>query len=102
MRGEVSLPFGVLGIPWGYIPGVLLLGERGLRGLSNLSDEHPVSSQREIDEADRVLKSAPCISSADRVLLGTSASLGEIRSAMTRMMSVSLSRVKCSRPPTAM
>jgi hypothetical protein len=42
MRGEFSLPFGVLGIPWGYIPGVLLLGERGLRGLSNLSDAHPV------------------------------------------------------------
>ena len=46
-----------------------------------------------------MLKSAPCISSADRVLLGTSASLGEIRSAMTRMMSVSLSRVKCCRGP---
>ena len=42
MRGEFSLPFGVLGIPWGYMPGVLLLGERGLRGLSNLSDAHPV------------------------------------------------------------
>ena len=48
-----------------------------------------------------MLNSAPCISSADCVLLGTSASLGEIRSAMTRMMSVSLSRVKCCWGPSA-
>jgi hypothetical protein len=36
MRGEVSVPFGISSIPWGYISGVLLLGDRGPRGLSNL------------------------------------------------------------------
>jgi hypothetical protein len=55
MRGDVSLPLGILGIPWGYISGVLLLGDRGPRGFSiNLFDARPDWSQREIDEADCV------------------------------------------------
>ena len=76
MRGDVSRPFGILGIPWGYISGVLLLGVRGPRGFSNLVDAHPDESQREIG-AD-VCYSAPLHLGRLCAELGTSAALGEI------------------------
>jgi len=72
-------------------------------GISNLFDAHLDWSQREIDEADCVLlgtyASRRQIVCYCVLVLGTSASLGEIRSAMVHMMSVSLSRVKCCRGP---
>jgi hypothetical protein len=94
MRGDVPPPFGILGIPWGYISGVMLLGDRGPRG--NLE---PIrcAARLVLTGGRRARLCATrhhSILSADCVPLGTSVSLGEIRSAMVRMMSVSLSRVK--------
>ncbi|MFN9906192.1 MAG: hypothetical protein ACK56F_08730, partial [bacterium] len=66
------------GIPWGYISGVMLLGDRGPRG--NLEPIRCAS--RLVLTGDRRARLCATrhhsISSADCVLLGTSASLGEI------------------------
>ena len=91
MRGDFSRPFGILGL-WGTMG--IYIGRSAAQGSRPKGDSRIYSMRILINPNGRYIGGRDC------VLLGTSAALREIRSAMVRMMSVSLTRVKCSRPPT--